>query len=151
MLQLIYKSAATVPLSSAELSRLLMKSRAHNDLCDLTGILMYHSNAFLQVLEGPDHAVEETFERIAADPRHKCLQVLRRQEIEERSFREWSMGFVCSYGRWLEEMPGFEEFFQRKGSFPREAGDQALRLLKEFRYSSRRRQVDLGYAPLMVR
>ncbi len=151
MLQILYKSVATVPFSSAELARLLMKSRVQNDLFDVTGILVYHEGSFLHVLEGPETAVLGTYGRIADDPRHKCLQVMLHRTIEERTFPEWSMGFVCTYGNWAKEMPGFEEFFDRKGTYNREAGEKLLRLLQQFRFNPSRRKVDLGYAPLFAR
>jgi len=151
MLQVLYKSVSTVPLSNAELSRLLMTARVRNDLTDLTGILVFHENTFLQLIEGPEETVLETYERIAGDPRHKCLQVLLHEEITERSFPNWSMGFVCSYGNWLNQTPGIDELFHRKGTFPKDAGKNARRLLEEFRYTPWRRKVDLGYAPLIAR
>ncbi|HWL08844.1 MAG TPA: BLUF domain-containing protein [Planctomicrobium sp.] len=151
MLQIIYKSLATVPFSNAGLSRLLMTSRVQNQIVDITGILVVHSNAFLQVLEGPEEAVEATFERIVTDPRHKCLQVLSREIIEERAFPNWSMGLVCTPGGRFELNPGLDELFHSKGSFPRGTGSHVLRLLQEFRCHPWRRKVDIGYAPLVAR
>lgn len=151
MLQLIYKSVATVQFSNAGMSRLLMASRVSNDISGITGILVSRSNIFLQVLEGPEDAVEDTFIRIANDPRHKCLQVLVRRHVEERSFPNWRMGFVSSCGPWLGDTSELEDLFQSKGRFSKDAGSKAISLLQEFRYIPRRRKVDLGYAPLVAR
>ncbi len=151
MRQLIYKSDTTVTVSNAEFSRLLMKARAHNDIHEITGILLYHANSFLQVLEGPEDAVDELFDRIASDPRHKAIQVLRRAEIEERDFADWSMAFVCADTQSSELPPGLDVFFNSKGGFTKNVGDQVVPLLKQYRYTPWRRRVDLGYTPLIVR
>jgi hypothetical protein len=94
MLQLMYASAARVPFTAEELATLLSQARAHNHQHDLTGLLVYHGGAFLQVIEGPARTVTEVYERIGADPRHAGLRLLLRREVAEREFGEWSMGFV---------------------------------------------------------
>jgi hypothetical protein len=150
MLQLIYKSVATVTISNSEFARLMMKTRVNNELVDITGLLVRHGENFLQLLEGPEAAVESTFRRIAADPRHKTVQVLLRQKITQRSFTDWSMGYVCSYGTWFEYAPGAVELFELKGNITRFSGETAFHLLREFRFNPWRRKVDLGYAPLTM-
>ncbi|WP_437192631.1 BLUF domain-containing protein [Planctomicrobium sp. SH527] len=151
MRQLIYKSDTTVTFSNAEISRLLMKARAQNDIHEVTGILVRHGNSFLQVLEGPVEVVDDLFNRIASDPRHKSIQVLRRAEIEERDFADWSMAFVYTDNQLCDLPSGLDAFFNSKGGFAKNAGEQAVPLLKQFRYTPWRRRVDLGYTPLIVR
>jgi len=55
-------------------------------------MLLYLDGAFLQVLEGYDDAVNETYEKIARDSRHWEKQVLL-DRVAPRTFGEWSMGF----------------------------------------------------------
>jgi hypothetical protein len=47
----------------------------------------------MQVLEGDDTAVDETYARIRQDLRHTGLMLIDRAPIKVRSFEDWSMGF----------------------------------------------------------
>ena len=47
----------------------------------------------MQILEGEEAAVDETYSRIANDPRHSNLILINHQPIMEREFSKWSMGF----------------------------------------------------------
>ncbi|HEY3765842.1 MAG TPA: BLUF domain-containing protein [Gaiellales bacterium] len=96
MLQIIYASTATRPLSAPDLSALLAQARSHNHDHDVSGILVYHEQAFLQVIEGPDAPVQELYGRILQDGRHTDVRLLLRESIETKEFGEWSMGFVDS-------------------------------------------------------
>lgn len=93
MKRLLYISTARAILDASELDELLDKSRAANSMVDLTGLLVVGGRRFLQVLEGPDEAVNETYERIRLDPRHFAIVKLHDKSIEARSFGSWSMGF----------------------------------------------------------
>ena len=70
MLQLIYSSAATVPCTATDLNQLLECARARNTLFNVSGMLLYHSGSFLQVIEGPESGIDTIYRSIARDPRH---------------------------------------------------------------------------------
>ena len=91
---LIYQSTAAMPLSGAELSRLLVQSRTHNDEAGVTGMLLYDGSRFLQVLEGAPEALETIFARIRLDCRHTEVEVLANGPVAQRQFGNWSMGLV---------------------------------------------------------
>lgn len=97
-LQAIYISAATQHFSSEELAELLAKARENNTQNGVSGLLVYHQGSFLQILEGPAQAVEDTLDIIASDPRHTNVQVLLRDHVDEPEYEEWSMGFVDPTG-----------------------------------------------------
>ena len=50
--------------------------------------------SFLQVLEGPEAAVEACFERIGRDKRHHRIILMIEQEAGARAFPDWRMGFA---------------------------------------------------------
>ncbi|MET0263269.1 MAG: BLUF domain-containing protein [Rariglobus sp.] len=89
--QIIYASAATKPFDAEELGKLLEQSQRNNQRAGITGLLLYHEDNFLQVLEGEKTALEILEERIRADPRHHGYLRLLKQKIEEREFPEWAM------------------------------------------------------------
>lgn len=94
MVQLLYASAAQHRFTADELAELLQRARARNQANGVSGVLLYHEGSFLQVLEGPEEAVDATYARIELDKRHGRVLVLQRAPIEERSFEGWSMGCV---------------------------------------------------------
>jgi hypothetical protein len=65
-----------------------------NSARGVTGVLLYQSGSFMQVLEGEPAIVEQIFAKIQRDPRHRDVLVLLRGNIETRNFGDWSMGFV---------------------------------------------------------
>ena len=81
MQRLIYCSRATQDLSPDELVALLEVSRRNNDATGLSGMLLYCSQSFLQVLEGDPDALAVTYARILADDRHTQLRLLLDAEV----------------------------------------------------------------------
>ncbi len=93
MLSLIYVSTSVKLLSDEELLDILKVSRENNSGKDITGLLLYKGGNFMQVLEGPDESVEAIYKKIEADPRHKDLTILSREQISTRQFPAWQMAF----------------------------------------------------------
>ena len=99
---------------ASEVLQILEVSQRNNAKVDVTGALLFNKGAFAQVLEGPRHKVESTFERIQQDPRHGEVTVLQCSPVDERGFPSWSMAFVGhspdGQARWsdLAERSGFE-------------------------------------------
>ena len=93
---LIYTSRAHQDFAAADLKQLLRRSRMNNSSINVTGMLLYHDSAFLQVLEGDESSVRGLFKRIEKDPRHTAVSILREQKSfgERRIFGDWSMGFA---------------------------------------------------------
>ena len=88
MLQLVYISTATSVATTADI---LTISRRNNERDDITGLLYADGKRFLQVLEGPEAAVEAAFARIGADPRHRAVVRLSRRRCAAREFGAWRM------------------------------------------------------------
>ncbi len=93
MISLTYISSARRPMEPAELTELLVRWRTNNAAADITGLLLYANDAFIQTLEGDAEPVHDVMRRIAVDPRHFDVDVTLDEEIEARSFPDWSMGF----------------------------------------------------------
>lgn len=114
MISLTYLSTATDPFSVTDLAELLDASREANQAADLTGMLLYAGGHFIQTLEGAPEVVDETFERIERDPRHRDVIVALREGIEERTFADWSMGFETLTPLEAGELPGFNDYLAHK-------------------------------------
>lgn len=95
-LQLAYASRNLVPGEhmQQEIESILALSRARNVAWGVTGALLFSVDSFVQVLEGPGHAVETLFEKIQLDPRHADVVVLHASSVQERAFARWSMAYA---------------------------------------------------------
>ena len=109
MIQIVYVSAAFSPFTSEALKHLLRKARARNAVYNVTGMLLYHSGSFLQVLEGFEQSVDLIYNSIQRDPRHSQHKILVRQTIAVPEFQEWAMGFVDT-SQWPVDTPGMVEY-----------------------------------------
>ena len=91
--QVIYVSKKT-DSSSDSLTDIYDISQKNNSESGISGCLLIGSDSYLQLLEGPDSAVEKLYSRIKMDSRHKKVKKLFEQHIEEKSFSSWSMKFA---------------------------------------------------------
>lgn len=92
MYRLIYTSRATRVLTPDELIGILLHAVALNGAEDVTGLLMYSRNSFLQILEGDQAAVERRMERIRGSSQHTDIHTLEATEVDEpRLFPDWAM------------------------------------------------------------
>ena len=91
--QVIYVSEKT-NRSSYNLTDIYDISQKNNLESGISGCLLIGSNSYLQLLEGPDSAVENLYSKIKVDSRHKKVKKLFEQNIEEKLFSSWSMKFA---------------------------------------------------------
>lgn len=94
LVRLVYASRATAALTPNAFDEILATSRRNNPANGITGVLCTNGYVFLQMLEGGRKEVNETYLRIARDPRHHDVQILHFEEIQARKFAVWSMGKV---------------------------------------------------------
>jgi hypothetical protein len=124
MYRLVYYSENRVSAGGADLlaaiDDILSKSRRNNALVGVTGALMFSAGRFGQVLEGPQAAVEATFERIQQDTRHGDVALLEFVPIYERAFDTWAMAYVG------DRPDGLTEWANEKGFDREKITGQAL-------------------------
>jgi Sensors of blue-light using FAD len=89
--RVMYLSRARHRMTHGELADLLAGARLRNAQHDITGLLIYDSGYFAQVLEGPRPAIEQLLANIAADARHDEYSVVSEGPITERYFQGWAM------------------------------------------------------------
>ncbi len=96
MLQLVYVSSVNPAAAPVAPEPILAVARRLNARDDITGLLYSDGQRFLKALEGPEEAVEATFARIAADPRHRAIVMLSRRITSQREFGDWDMAHRTS-------------------------------------------------------
>jgi hypothetical protein len=78
----------------AAIQNILKVARQRNPACNVTGMLCYDPQFFMQCLEGPKDDINKLYGDIARDSRHTRVTLLEYNEIEERTFEVWSMAFI---------------------------------------------------------
>jgi hypothetical protein len=81
---------------SIDLKAILREAITKNSRNGLTGLLLFRSRTFFQLLEGEKRDVLATFQKIAKDTRHEKIEVLFEVEIAGaiRIFPAWQMGLI---------------------------------------------------------
>lgn len=90
VMQLVYASRP-FGFGDSALNGILIQARRNNARDDVTGALICRADLYLQLLEGPQGAVEAAFDRIAPDDRHLEVNCLVRGPAERRLFPDWAM------------------------------------------------------------
>lgn len=109
--QLIYLSDL-VKGQESQLGAILESAVRHNSEDHITGMLLYAEGNFLQVLEGRKEDVHATYARICKDPRHHNVMELTEEEVPERQFGSWSMGYRQLAAQDIGKFPALAPFFQ---------------------------------------
>ena len=91
LVRLVYVSTLENAPDLNTISRVAGTNNAKNGL---SGLLVFDSNYFLQVVEGGRAAVSQLLSNLFHDSRHKNLVVLGFDYVAQREFGEWSMQFV---------------------------------------------------------
>lgn len=77
-----------------EVNKIIEISKKNNADQGITGALLYNGGYFIQVLEGPDEAINKTLERIKQDSRHDSIRILSDHTFEKRRFSKWDMALA---------------------------------------------------------
>lgn len=140
---LIYTSRATPDFNPADLPTILTAARRKNAQQSITGMLLYTSGTFFQVLEGAEAALSELFAVISSDPRHRTVTRIIDEPIAQRAFGDWTMGYSEVAPSELEAIDGFSDFFRQGNSLADLQPGRAKKLLSAFGQGRWRAQLKL--------
>ncbi|MEE3080290.1 MAG: BLUF domain-containing protein [Bdellovibrionota bacterium] len=131
-----YVSKSTKFYSEEEVLDMLSDFQKNNDDSGITGILLYKSGHFLQLLESDDKEKLETlYYKISQDKRHSHVKTIVEGEYEKRIFEHWSMAFknIESIDHDLSErIDEFIKSYEDEDTFDKEI---ILNTLKKFFYT----------------
>ena len=91
--ELIYYSVASPALTRKDVFDILEISQVNNLANGITGCMLYHRDAFIQILEGEQVAVEKLYAKIEEDSRHYNVRKVYSDVKQDRLFKNWSMAF----------------------------------------------------------
>lgn len=111
--EIIYVSLAQHPMAPEELAALMDRARVHNTARGITGMLLYHQQEFMQLIEGEEAEVQALYHAICGDDRHQQIYKMWEGPIDERNFSGWAMGFVAPDEAMLRGRPGYEPLLEQ--------------------------------------
>lgn len=95
MKRLTYTSKLTAPLSEHDIEEIGRISKRNNQKQGITGVLIYFSGFFFQIIEGDEVRIDRLYEKIGQDRRHTDILCLKAEvPVEERLFPNWSMDVI---------------------------------------------------------
>ncbi|MCJ2025692.1 MULTISPECIES: BLUF domain-containing protein [unclassified Methylobacterium] len=90
LVHIIYFSRLTLSADlakrSAQIDDITRVAQKKNEFAVITSFLIIEANFAAQIVEGERTSVQETFERINADQRHREVQICEWREIAKREF-----------------------------------------------------------------
>ncbi|WP_303317036.1 BLUF domain-containing protein [Flavivirga abyssicola] len=96
------------------LKTLFSKAKKNNLKFNITGILIYSNANFLQVLEGDEISVNDTFKRISLDTRHRNLFKVIDIHTQQRIFEDYNFGFtIVDSSKELSELNEYLEWLRK--------------------------------------
>jgi hypothetical protein len=91
LIRLTYASRLASGTSEAHIDEIVEYSAASNREQGVTGVLALDGDRIIQVLEGPEWAIEVLFARLMIDTRHMWIVELDRLPIEHHRYQNWGM------------------------------------------------------------
>ncbi|MEQ5787609.1 BLUF domain-containing protein [Erythrobacter sp. NFXS35] len=73
------------------LAGILSTARRNNPRQGITGALICRHDLYLQLIEGPESAIDALYARILEDDRHANVELLLSEDMGERMFPNWAM------------------------------------------------------------
>lgn len=92
--QIAYVSLSREKLDALTLSDILSTSKSNNASEEITGVLMHHDRIYFQIIEGEKAHVKDLFSRIQEDDRHESIALVWDDNVEDRDFPKWLMGYA---------------------------------------------------------
>lgn len=129
---LLYFSVASRPPKKEDIDGILSQSTKNNSKNEITGMLMYRSGFFIQLLEGDESVVRELYKKIEKDPRHRDSKLLLEYKDESRIFPQWYMGMISEPLDAKELFDLVKPLQDQRIQFGEEQKSQIIHVLKSF-------------------
>ncbi|CCH01094.1 Photoactivated adenylate cyclase subunit beta [Fibrella aestuarina BUZ 2] len=127
-----YFSSAAESTTEHDIVDIVEFSRIKNARLNITGVLLYINGSIVQVLEGPQAALEDLYKSIQADVRHTNVRAVISQPISQRLFSHWYMGYETLSVQQYEEVQNIIPVEPQAQPFSDDEQPVIVRMLKDF-------------------
>jgi hypothetical protein len=125
LVQLIYVST---PVGGVQPPEFFIANQRRNRDRGITGIVVTSPHAYVQLMEGERSSVCSLFTKIAGDPRHKDMIILRYHEMKIVEFPEWDL--MCMTDQEMLGSPSLSTHLSRTIPPDQMTGPQALAMMR---------------------
>ena len=87
-------SAKPTKSTSKKIKAILTVSHKSNIDNNISGALIYGKGYFIQCLEGDKREVETLYKKIILDNRHDHIELISKEDIQERHFNDWHISLM---------------------------------------------------------
>jgi hypothetical protein len=134
--QLVYVSNRKANCNQEEIEKILESCKKNNPPLNITGVLLYSDQKFIQLVEGEYKVINDLYDKIKTDPRHDQTRLISMGPIQAKAFPSWHMGARKIAGNEVDFKTTIsatdKETFNSLLSGKREEGPKVLGLLKKF-------------------
>jgi len=144
MHHIMYMSTAAVVVGENELKQMLVYYRGNNQQHDITGLLLYSGEHYVQLIEGKEADLRMLFTKIVKDYHHIDIIKLADGKISQRMFSDWSMGFKVVSEELFSTLSGYVNPYGHDflHSLPEHNEDSPVEVLRQF---AKRNLADISY------
>mgnify|MGYP005849943591 CR=1 FL=1 len=89
--QLVYVSKRAEHCQEQDIEQILESSVRNNQNADVTGVLLYSKDRFLQCIEGEYRTLNALYAKIKEDKRHYDATMIALTPVPSRAFPSWQM------------------------------------------------------------
>lgn len=129
---LLYFSVASRPPKKEDIDGILNQSVENNRKNGITGMLMYRTGFFIQLLEGEEENVKALYQKIEKDQRHRDSKILLEYTDQSRIFPQWYMGMIAEPLDSKELFDIVKPLQDPRLRFSEDQSKQAVAVLKNF-------------------
>ena len=134
--QLVYVSNRKPVCTQEEIDKILMSCQKNNPQLNITGVLLYSDNKFIQLVEGESKVIMDLYDKIKKDSRHSTPMMISYGPVKEKSFPSWHMGTRDISGGGIDFKTGIstddKSVFNSILEGKEQDGQKVLNLLKKF-------------------
>jgi len=91
---LIYVSTAKYSMEHEKVVDILQVSWRNNHNSDISGMLIYDDNYFVQLLQGPINTVDTLYDKISNDIRHHSIELIGTELLARKDVNGWGIGLI---------------------------------------------------------
>ena len=107
MIRLVYVSTCAESVQFEDIQEILHAAETWNAAREISGMLCWSGEFFLQCLEGERGLVTQCFAHIAGDRRHHSVELIVSSPTTVRWFSTWGMGFTRIMSSNRVDLPNF--------------------------------------------
>ena len=136
LLQLVYVSNRKSNCPQEEIDKILNSCEENNPRLNVTGVLLYTDQKFIQLVEGDARVITDLYDKIKDDSRHSNTMMISLGPIKEKSIPCWNMASRSISGSRFDYISTITDtdkiVFDKILNGESENGERVLDILKKF-------------------